>query len=106
MSETIKPRTIRIEPNRAFHYAVILAWEELTKTTEPGSLRVEYLCEPGTALDHLSVWAVRTGGYQDLVCNCWTRASSAHPSGVHFGNKYKSEKLAETLDFVLKNQGL
>jgi hypothetical protein len=55
------------------------------KPTEPRSVRVEYLFELGTALDHLSVWSVGAGGYQDLVCDYWTWGSLAHPSGARFG---------------------
>jgi hypothetical protein len=105
MSQTTKAHSSRLELDKAFQYAVTLAWEELMKPLEPRSIRVEYLCEPGTALDHLSVWSVRAGGYQDLVCDCWTWASLAHPSGACFGNRHSSDKLAQTLDFVMKNQG-
>jgi len=75
------------------------------KPIEPRSIRVEYLSEPGTALDHLSVWSVRAGGYQDLVCDFWAFASLAHPSGAGFGDKYYSDALAQALLFVMRNQG-
>ena len=104
MSDMTKPKTVRMELDNAFQYAVTLAWEDLKKPIEPRSIRVEYLFEPGTALDHLSVWSVRAGGYQDLVCDFWTSASLTHPSGASFGNRYSSDKLAATLDFVIKNQ--
>src|SRR5713101_7245171 len=105
MSETVNTHSSPLELNKALQYAVTLAGEDLMKPTEPRLVRVEYLCEPGTALDHLSVWSVRAGGYQDLVCDCWTWASLAHPSGAAFGNRHHSDKLAQTLDFVMKNQG-
>jgi hypothetical protein len=75
------------------------------KPTEPRSVRVEYLFEPGTALDHLSVWSVGAGGYQDLVCDYWTWGSLAHPSGARFGSTHYSDKLAQNLGLVMKNQG-
>ena len=105
MSQTVETNSSLLELDKAFQYAVTLAWEDLMTPIEPRAIRVEYLCEPGSALDHLSVWSVRAGGYQDLVCDCWTRASLAHPSGACFGNRYYSDKLAQTLDFVMKNQG-
>jgi len=105
MSETINTHSSPLELDKALQYAVTLAWEDLMKPAEPHLVRVEYLCEPGTVLDHLSVWSVRAGGYQDLVCDCWTWASLAHPRGAAFGNRHHSDKLAETLDFVMKNQG-
>jgi len=94
-----------VELDKAFKLAVDLRWEDLMKVTQPCSARVEYQREPGTSLDYLSVWSVRAGGYQDPVCDRWTRTSSAHPRGVGFRNKHDSDRLAQTLDFVMKNQG-
>ncbi len=105
MPDTVKAGNLQLELDQALRYAVILAWEDLMKPTEPSSVRVEYLFEPGTALDHLSVWSVGVGGYQDLVCDCWAWASLAHPSGARFGSTHYSDKLAQTLVFVMKNQG-
>ena len=93
-----------MELDKAFQSAVILAWEDLMKVTKPSSARVEYRYEPGTSLDHLSVWSVKDRGYQDLVCDYWTWSSSAHPSGVRFRNGHYSDQLAQTLDFIMKNQ--
>ena len=93
-----------MELDTAFQRAVILAWEDLMKASQPCSARVEYQGEPGTPLDYLSVWSVGARGYQDLVCDYWTWASTAHPRGVRFRNGHSSEQLAETLDFILQNQ--
>jgi hypothetical protein len=93
-----------MELDKAFEFAVILAWEDLMKAAQPGQARVEYQCAPGTSLDYLSVWSVRAWGYRDLVCDYWTWTSSAHPSGVRFVNSHHSDRLAESLDFIMKNQ--
>ena len=93
-----------MELNKGFRFAVILAWEDLVKVSRPCSARVEYLCEPGAALDYVSVWSVRAGGQQDLVCDYWTWTSSAHPSGLRFRNGHHSDQLAQTLDLIMKNQ--
>jgi hypothetical protein len=95
---------INMELDKALQCAVILAWEDLMKATQPCSARVEYQGDPGTPLDYLSVWSVGAGGYQDLVCDYWTWTSSAHRSGVRFRDGHSSEQLAETLDFIMKNQ--
>jgi hypothetical protein len=105
MSDTVKTWNLKLELDQALRFAVILAWEDLMKPTEPRSVRVEYLFEPGTALDHLSVWSTGAAGYQDLVCDYWTWASLAHPSGARFGSTHYSDKLAQTLVFVMKHQG-
>lgn len=104
MSQTVETHNKHSELDNAFRYAVTLAWEDLMAPIEPRAIRVEYLCEPGSPLDHLSVWSVRAGGYQDLVCDCWTWASLAHPNGARFGNRHSSDQLAATLDFIMKNQ--
>ncbi len=88
----------------AFQFAVVLAWEELEKTNMGGLMRVEYNCEPGAFLDYASVWSVREGGYQNLICDYWTCTSSAHPSGIRFRDRHYSEQLAEALGFIMKNQ--
>src|SRR4051794_24392272 len=93
-----------MELDKALQCAVILAWEELMKATQSCSARVEYQDQPGTPLDYLGVWSVGARGYQDLVCDYWTWASSAHPNGVSFRNGHSSEQLTETLDFIMKNQ--
>jgi hypothetical protein len=105
MSKTVETYSGRLELDNAFHYAVTLAWDDLKKPIEPRSIRVEYLSEPGTALDRVSVWSVRVGGYQDLVCDYWTRISSAHPTSMCFENGYYSDRLARTFDFIMNNQG-
>jgi len=104
MTDMTKTRTVRMELDKAFQYAVSLAWGDF-KGTNSQSIRVEYLCEPAMALDHLSVWSVTVGGYHNLVCDYWKRTSSSHPSGIRFGQGHYSGGLAQTLDFIMKNQG-
>ncbi len=93
-----------MELDNALEFAVILAWEDLMKVTEPCSVRVEYRGEPGTSLDYVSVWSAKGGGYQDLVCDYWTWTSPAHASGARFRNGHYSDQLAQTLAFIMKNQ--
>jgi len=93
-----------MELDEAFEFAVVLAWEDLAKVSKPRAVRIEYLCEPGTAVDYLSVWSVRAGGEQDLVCDYRTRTSSAYPSGVRFRNGHCSDQLAQSLDLIMNNQ--
>lgn len=94
-----------MELDKAFEFAVILAWDDLTKTSELRSARVEYQCAPGTSLDNVKIWSSKAWGYYDLVCDYWTGSSPTHPSGVRFRNGHGSDKLAETLGFIMKNQG-
>ena len=90
--------------DKALEFAVVQSWEDLTRDTEPCSIRVEYEGEPGTSLDSLRIWSDRGGGYRRLVCDYWTWTSPAHPSGVRFADEYHSDGLGETLDFIMKYQ--
>ena len=93
-----------MELDKAFEFAVVLAWDDLMKAGQPRSVRVEYQGKPGISLDNVSVWSAKAWGYHDLVCDYWTSASSAHPSGVCFKNGHVSDRLADTLGFIMKNQ--
>jgi hypothetical protein len=90
--------------DKAFQLAVTLAWDDLMKTSEPRSVRVEYQGKPGTSLDNVSVWSSKVWGYHDLVCDYSTSSSPGYPSGVRFKNGYGSDTLVENLGFVMKNQ--
>jgi len=90
-------KEVQHELNKGFRFAVILAWQDLVKVSRPCSARVEYLCEPGAALDYVSVWSVRAGAGRDLVCDYWTWTSAAHPRGLRFRNGHRSNQLAQTL---------
>ncbi len=91
--------------DKAFEFAVILAWEDLVKVSDPCSVRVEYLCQPGTPLDQVTVWSTGAQGYQYRVCDYWTSTALNHDSGASFGNRYCSDRLAETLGLIMTNQG-
>jgi len=93
-----------MELDKALEFAVILAWEDLMKVTNPNSARVEYRSAPGTAVDYLSIWSVDAECKQNMVCDYWTWTSSAHPSGICFNNKFHSHQLGLALDFILMNQ--
>jgi hypothetical protein len=90
--------------NRAFEFAVILAWDDLLKVATPCSVRVEYHCEPGTPLDHVTIWLDKAKGYLDRVCDYWTWASPAHATGIRFWRGHSSDRLAEALRFILTHQ--
>lgn len=55
-------------------------------------------------MEYLSVWSVKAKGYQDKVCDYWTSTSPAHLNGASFRNGNQSDKLAQSLDFIMKNQ--
>ena len=104
MLHTLKTDKILLDLDKAFRFVVTLVWDDLVRVASPQSVRVEYMGGPEASLDHVSIWSARAGGYQDLICDYWTWASSAHPCGIRFENQHHSEKLAQALDFIMKNQ--
>ena len=46
-----------MELDKALQLAVIAAWDDLMKASQPRSVRVEYQGKPGTSLDNVSVWS-------------------------------------------------
>ena len=95
-----------MELDKALQFAVIVAWEDLSTANQARSVRVEYQGNPGTSLDGVSVWSAKAWGYHDLLCDYWTSASSDHPGGACFKNGHRSDKLAGSLDFIMRNQNL
>lgn len=93
-----------MEFDKALHFAVILAWDDLKKAAPPYLVKIEYQCEPESSLDYLSVWLAQSRGDEDLVCDYWTWTSSEHPAGARFRNGHYSEQLAETIGFLMQNQ--
>jgi hypothetical protein len=95
---------LNMKLDKAFKFVVVLAWEDLVKVSDPCSVRVEYQCEPRTALDQVTVWSTGAQGYQYRVCDYWTSAALNHDGGASFRNRYCSDRLAETLGLIMTNQ--
>lgn len=93
-----------MEFDKGLELAVILGWKDLMTGDQLMSARVEYDSRQGTPVDSLSVWTVRSWGYQDRVCDYWTSASETHPVGLRFSNSHHSDALAKALNFIMKNQ--
>jgi hypothetical protein len=93
-----------MELDEALSFAVILAWDDLFKGIQPHFVRIEYSCKPEQSLDYLSVWSVKGGGYEDLVCNWSMSPSSDHPRRACFANGFGSDELAQALEFIMNSQ--
>lgn len=93
-----------MELDRALELAVIPAWQDLSKLAAPSAVRIEYECEPGASLNHLSIWLIKPKGYLDLVYEHWAKASGTCRAGARFAHGHDSDRLARALNFILKNQ--
>jgi hypothetical protein len=80
--------------DKAFAFAVILAWEDLRKVFDPCSAQVEYRCEPGIPLDHVTVWSTGAQSHRYRVCDYWTPAALNREGGASFVNGYRSDRQA------------
>jgi hypothetical protein len=98
-----------MELDRALELAAVASWEDLVKPGDACTVHVEYEKQPESPLSSVTVWTIKNRGYGTLVCRYSAAPSnSASPSledsPVHFVNSYHSKKLADTLDFVMRNQ--
>jgi hypothetical protein len=98
-----------MELDRTFELAVVASWEDMVKPGDTCSVHVEYEKQPDSPVSSVMVWTIRNRGYGTLVCRYSVAPSnSASPSfegpPVHFANSYHSKKLADTRDFVVRNQ--
>lgn len=98
-----------MELDRALELAVVASWEDLVKPGDICSVHVEYEKQPNSPLASLSVWTIKNRGYGTLVCRYSITPSSSASSSLEdpptqFANSYHSTILANTLDFVVRNQ--
>ncbi len=85
--------------------AVILNWSELMPELRSGQIHIEYHVEATGSVEFVKVWGSTIRGYWSLICEHRMRWNTAHQSGLHFSNGYKSDRLAEMLDTIMQRQG-
>jgi hypothetical protein len=91
--------------DKAIALAVVSSWDELVKSDENCTIRIEYRDISGTSLEWLKVWIVSKNGHWVLVCNYSTRGShSSQDLRFRFANSYQSAMLTQNLDFIMQNQ--
>jgi hypothetical protein len=93
-----------MELDRAFEFAVILAWRDLRKVVTPACVRVEYWHELNSKLDHVTLWADKGKGYCDRVCDYRTSASEGRPIGMRLWRGHDSDQLTRSLAFIMEKQ--
>jgi hypothetical protein len=99
-----------MELDRALELAVVSSWTDLVKSGERCSVHVEYDNVSDVPLKSLAVWTIKNRGYGTLVCR-YSVPPSNSPSPlsggppIHFANSYHSKRLAESLNFIMRNQG-
>jgi hypothetical protein len=98
-----------MELDRAFELAVMSCWDELVKSAEPCSIQVEYKNLSGLPVRLVEVWTIRKRGYGKLAFRYVSPESDAsiphvEVAEMQFANSYRSDTLANSLDFIMRNQ--
>ena len=65
---------------------------------------MEYAFAPDNSLDYLKLWSSLVRGHWHLAWEYWTTASALHGNGIHFEDGFRSQRLAETLEFIMQHQ--
>lgn len=98
-----------MELDLALELAVMSCWDELVKPTEPCSIHVEYKNITGLPVRLLEVWTIKKRGYGTLAFRYISAESDSSIPHVdvaemQFANSYHSDTLANSLDFIMRNQ--
>ena len=83
--------------------AVVAAWDDLVQAGKPGLAHIRYRFAADHSLADLEVWVAEISGHWMLVCR-YPSASAAGNRNLTFSNGYRSDLLAQFLDFVIGHQ--
>jgi hypothetical protein len=105
MSSLASATTLQIE--QILESAVILSWNELLSGSDSAIVHVEYATAPEACLQYLKIWQSTKRAQWDLICEYWISAGSAGAPqiGLTFGRGYRSPRLTEILESILRHQG-
>ena len=84
--------------------AIILGWTDVVRDATSGLLHLEYAFAPDGSLDCLKLWSSVSRGHWRLVCTYWMSPSALHGSGLHFEDGFRSDGLAQNLEFIMRHQ--
>ena len=98
-----------MELDQALELAVVASWDELVVAGESCAIHVEYVDLSRLPVSSLEVWMIKNRGYGTLVCRYSVPASNSSVPRLggppmHFANSYRSQTLADNLDFIMRNQ--
>ena len=98
-----------MELDQALELAVVASWDELVVPGESCTIHVEYVDLSQLPVSSLEVWMIKNRGYGTLVCRYSVAGSNSSVPRLeglpmHFANSYRSQTLADNLDFIMRNQ--
>ena len=100
-----------MELDRALRLAIISCWDDLVGQDDLSCVHVEYKNVPGLPLSLVEVWIIKKAGSQRALAFRYAapRSNSAarrpEEPRMQFANSYRSLNLADTVDFIMRNQG-
>jgi hypothetical protein len=83
--------------------AVVVAWDDLVKASKLGLVHIRYSFAADLSLADLEVWVSEIRGHWMLVCR-YPGTSAVERGNLTFSNGYRSDLLAQFLDFVIGHQ--
>jgi len=89
---------------RILECAVTVNWNDLTKSQDNSSMRIEYGTGPRCSLEYLKLWSSSKRGYWHLLAEYWMRSSIEHRSGITFSRGNYSADFVRMLDAVMHHQ--
>jgi hypothetical protein len=90
--------------DRILECAVTVNWQDLTKTQDNSSMRMEYLTGPQNSLEYLKLWSCSERGYWNLLAEYWMQSTIEHRRGTTFSRGNYSADLVRMLDAVMRHQ--
>ena len=88
--------------DRVLEAAVVVTWPDLISEGDSGIVHVEYDFGTDGHITFLQVWLSQTRGVCNLVYSFF--GSTFDQREIHFASRYRSERLAETLNSVMQHQ--
>jgi hypothetical protein len=88
----------------ALRYALVAAWDDFAAIAPPKAVRVEYLREPSSCLENVTIGVLSPGGYQDGFCDYRSGQFSKHQREWRCWSKKHSPQLFRALDFAVRHQ--
>lgn len=90
--------------DRVLEAAVTLSWSDLMPNPDAGLIHVEYNFGMAGDIAFLQLWSSEVRGFWHLVCTYCVSPSGPQRNDIQFENGNSSERLAETLNSVMRHQ--
>jgi hypothetical protein len=84
--------------------AVVVSWDDIVPTEKIATVHVQYRFAADHSLANLQIWVSEIRGHWLLVCEYSGVPSARKQIHLAFSNTYRSDLLAQLLQFVVEHQ--